>query len=262
MTPQIIIGHSTSIPAMSGSGWVGFGGAHFFTSGEAKCQTPWSVAGTLRNLTMRAKVAPGSGKDTQFLVYLNGVATSMTVTIADTDTIASDSASFAIAPGDLLSMEIINTGTPASPGTDGYSYSVQFDPDVDGMSCYTRQPLHLSAGAITAWNGIFWPCTGAFDQWNTTAGKSDNIVSVAGAVTRIDTYADVAPGVGDGYDIRAYLNGVVAHTGRGRGRSCLQRSGCHGDAEWAGVGRLLCLHGDDSRRVHDWRMVWRHQQFR
>ncbi len=208
MSSQILLGRSESI---ADSGFMSFGTSYIFTAGnEFQVQTPWAVAGTFRNFSFRVSTAPGAGKTRTFVVRKNGSDTGCMVTISDTALIASDTThSFTVSPGDLLSLSCASTGTPTNPGQGGYSYGIEFVPDSTGFSGYVIPPMDLPSGAIsTRWNGVFWPCPGSTVSWNSTTGEVDNIVACDGTITHARLYADVAPGVGTGYDIYIYKNGT------------------------------------------------------
>lgn len=75
----------------------------------------WPEDGTYDTLRVELVTAPGASKSRDFTVMLNGVATSLTTTISDTDTIGSDLAnSVTLADTDDIMLRAIPTGTPAS----------------------------------------------------------------------------------------------------------------------------------------------------
>lgn len=70
---------------------------------------------TLRDLYIDLETAPGAGTSRKFTLFLNGVATSLTVTISDTAKTGSDTInSVTVAIGDEVSIETIPTNTPDS----------------------------------------------------------------------------------------------------------------------------------------------------
>lgn len=85
---------------------------------EANVQIPATRDGRVRNLAIRHNIPAGNGNDIVYRLRVNGVNTSLTVTLASTGTQASSGASdsFIINKGDLLSIQVTKTsGISSSP---------------------------------------------------------------------------------------------------------------------------------------------------
>jgi hypothetical protein len=96
---------------------------------ETVVQLPLPVSGTLRNLRVRASVAPGAaGGSVQqwtFTVRINGANTALSCVVAETATACSDLAnSLLITEGQLISMQIVPSGNPT---TNKLNWSMRID---------------------------------------------------------------------------------------------------------------------------------------
>lgn len=81
----------------------------------ASRRTPVSVPGTVSNLYVTARTAPGAGTQYEFTLYKNNVATAISCIIADTATSCDDLAdSVTVAEGDDLAWQVSPTNTPAN----------------------------------------------------------------------------------------------------------------------------------------------------
>lgn len=148
---------ATSYGVMSGgqaqpSGW---------STTETDMQIIVPTSGTLSHLYNIVSSTPGSGKSWQYSLMVNGVATSLQTTIANTTTTANNTAvNVSVAAGDTISMRCIPSGTPTNSSM---SFSVLFTPTIEGESFFGfgssvaplastsyEQPLGLGTNA---WSG-------------------------------------------------------------------------------------------------------------
>lgn len=95
-----------------------------------------SAPGTISNLYLNfTQTPPGVGKNYVAAVRLNGVSQTLTATIADANTTASDNThSFNVVAGDIVSVQFTPTGTPA--GGLSFGVSVAFTPTTSGQCVY------------------------------------------------------------------------------------------------------------------------------
>lgn len=131
--------------------------------------------GAVKNFRVNLTQAPGSGKSFTFTLQKNGVDTALVVTIADLDTIGSDtSTSVSVAAGDTLNLKLVPSGTPTS-GTI-FRFGMQLQPDVDGEAPVIvnspASPDNSSTEFLELCGSGDWrtseslkkaPCPGAFD---------------------------------------------------------------------------------------------------
>jgi len=120
------------VPTTSGMTFVSYTGHGYTPSTSATSYAPVSWCGnqspgaaitnyrcrtramTLKNLYVRLNASPGAGKSYAFTILKNGVATGLSVTIADSATTGNDTDDVSVSDGDILSMEIVPSGTPTA----------------------------------------------------------------------------------------------------------------------------------------------------
>ena len=127
-TPQVIVGGGqdgvsggTIYGALFGGNWTSF------SDRETRCVVPH--AGTLQNFKMVLTTAPGAGTSYTFTIYVNGVASDITITIADTDTTGEDTVHTAsVSAGDWVHIQSDAPGPPWVAASYPY-WSIEFDPD-------------------------------------------------------------------------------------------------------------------------------------
>lgn len=79
---------------------------------------PIGVSGTITGLRASTGGSPGSGQSYTFTLYKNGAATSMTCTISDGNTSASDlTNAVTVAPGDILSVQAVASASASNTGS-------------------------------------------------------------------------------------------------------------------------------------------------
>ena len=96
----------------SGTSYVGFGKV---STTEASVSFAIPFACTLSKMYISTELAPGAGKSWAFTARKNAVDTALTATVSESAVTANDSSnSAAYVAGDLVAIEVIATGTPAS----------------------------------------------------------------------------------------------------------------------------------------------------
>jgi len=85
-------------------------------------QEPIAYGGTLRRLYIHTQLAPGAGQTVTLTVFVNGVATALTATIADAAVDAADLVNnVPIAEGQRVNVQIVTSvGSAAQPLTWGF----------------------------------------------------------------------------------------------------------------------------------------------
>ena len=167
--------------------------------------TPWSVAGDFRNVVLwsASDAAPtpavwNAGTQYALTLYKNGAATSLVVTIASGEhTARNDSDVVSVAPGDLITWRITQTG--GAPASAKLFMVCEFHSESDVTSGYACCAGWTSAG------GYYSPITGYAD---TTYAYAANYIATAGAITRIDVALNAQPGA-QTHTVAVYKNGVI-----------------------------------------------------
>jgi len=183
-------------------------GTPAFDNNEVFGRQVWPTDGTFTNLLITLAGAPGTGKSWTFTVRKNGVDTALSVVISDTATTGRDTThSVAVAPGDLLSLKSVPSGTPSASGW-LITVALEFTSTNTGESGYSGQTptVNLSTSAAR-YQGVFRLNNG----WNTTsatAGSARSVVAAAGTVTALYLLLTAAPGAAKSYTFSLYKNGT------------------------------------------------------
>jgi len=128
---------------------------------ESDMQIVVPTSGTLKSLYNTLSAAPGLGKSYQYTLMVNGVASSLQTTIANSATTANDTVNtVSVSAGDTITLRCVPSGTPSSATP---SFSMLFAPTVDGESFFGfgssiapltgtsyEQPLGLGTNAWSA----------------------------------------------------------------------------------------------------------------
>jgi hypothetical protein len=171
---------------------------------EPGAKIPFPEAGTLSNFRLRLDAAPGSGKQWVFTIRKNGVATGLTITIANSATTGADTTdSVSIAAGDQISVSCTPTGTPTQPNVVSWASSFE--------STTARKTVLLSSSYLSTAAGASteYAYPSGSLGFSTTATNRDQIVTVAGTLTKITALLGTAPGSGKSFAITLYKNGVA-----------------------------------------------------
>lgn len=102
-------------PSASATNYIGLSGQYNFNPNatEVNVSSVMPNSGILQNFYVNNNTAPGAGTSLAYTVMKNGVATSMTCTIANTAVNGSDTVNIVpYAQGDTISIQTVPTGTP------------------------------------------------------------------------------------------------------------------------------------------------------
>ena len=112
---QPLLGGSTG---MASGTWYGFLDGHAVVlNAVTNRQNLITSAGTISHFGVTLTVAPGVGKSWTAKIFVNGVASSVVVTITGTDTSGSDTVNTAVvAAGDLVILQVYRDANNASDG--------------------------------------------------------------------------------------------------------------------------------------------------
>ena len=202
---QVIFGHASgNLPG------TGFNPINFVDQSSSFDAAKWKLiaAGTFRNLRIRLNAAPGAGTSWTCTLYKNGVATSLSVVISDSDTEGSDETnSVAVVEGDTVAFQWLRTGAATLTLA---STSVQFDSTTTGEVIASNKPGRTDTTA--RFNSVF----NGIGSWQTFFQFVRNIIPQAMTLTRLDVELTVAgapgtpapPGIGDHKIYAIYKNGV------------------------------------------------------
>ena len=157
------------------------------------------TAGTLKNLYVELSIAPGDTKSRAFTVYKNGVATSLTCTVSDTNTTANDlSNTVSVSAGDDVEFSFAGSNTPAT----GYvKYGMVFQADTNFESIY----LGCSSDDMgTSYNEFCMPNTGKSD-WGITFYQQTTLLNT---YKKLYVELETAPGAGESYTLNLRKNNI------------------------------------------------------
>lgn len=147
-------------------------------------------SGTIRNLYVWLKDAPGTDNSRVFTVRKDGVDQTLTCTIADAATTCNDTThSFTVSAGDLLSLQVVDSGTPIATFS---AEGVVFVPDTTGDFIIPMSAANPPEAASTSYAP---PCGGPSGTFPTT---ESNVNLLANAFTLKAIYVNLesAPGAG------------------------------------------------------------------
>lgn len=155
---------------------------------ETRSQHVWPVAGVLRNWRVLLTAAVDGGTTITFTVRINEAPSAMTLTFNPGDTSLTYTASdIAIAVGDRLAIETVNTGT----GGGVPKWSLEFEPTSGSQSCYGCL-IHNGSGATPIYLGAL------FTIVNTSgADPVTGVIPTPGTITDFTACMDTAPGAGN-----------------------------------------------------------------
>jgi hypothetical protein len=159
----------------------------------------WCTAGTLRNLRVVVDAAPGVGNSVTWTIEHNAVDTALAVTISGTDTTGQNTANtITLADGDEILLRRTITGTPTDTTQ---TWTVEFDADEAGASCYSNDKTALSDLA-SRFRGLYTSRQG------TTAASISDVISCNGTITKMRAKLSGDVIGGGSYEFYIYKNGV------------------------------------------------------
>ena len=175
-----------------------------WTGNETAARCVAATAGVIQNLSLRVTNSPGSGKSYLLTLRIGGVDTGLTLTLADTNTTAtSNDVSVLVAPGDLLTVSSVPSGTPAGWGQDDLGWEF--------IATNARESTYINSNQTqnttsTLRNGVF---SDLGSVWTATAANVTNVVPIAGSLTQGYVQLDSSPGAGKSYTFQFYKNGTL-----------------------------------------------------
>jgi hypothetical protein len=163
-----------------------------WSANETERQIVVPTAGTISNLYSIVSAIPGSGKSWQQTLMVNGVATNLQVTIANSALSANDTLnSVAVAAGDTITLRSTPTGSPINSTQ---AFSLLFSPLVEGESFFGFG------------HSIAPPTNTAYEQplgmgnnaWAGSSSEASRPMAIGPyTVTKMYVKLNTAPGVGN-----------------------------------------------------------------
>lgn len=200
---QILIGGSADEPLTTGTDYSPVSGfVAMDPNGAEDVSQVVACPGRLSNLQIQLENAPGAGNSRTVTLYVNGIATSVTVTIVDDNTTGADTVhSVAVSEIDTISLQWVGAGASPS-GT--VQWSMDFESDNE------RQSLLLGggdddppSGAAVNYNRV----QGGL-AWDTLESDVESVVPTAGTIKNLAAVVTVAPGVGKSWTFKLRKNGA------------------------------------------------------
>jgi hypothetical protein len=204
---SVLLGVSGTIPTNNQTYYGAIGqigdatDANFASSAqESHVQQVMPMAGTITRFAVRSSQAPGGSASWTYRIRKNGADTAAFVTIAGSATSGEISEPITVAAGDLLSMSLVPSTSPASTGT--RRWTVEFESDDGTTPIFFRVAL----AAATFPGGIF-PISG---QGASSAmdGTQGNIMPCAGVIKSFRARCGVVPGGSNGWLVTLQVNGT------------------------------------------------------
>lgn len=221
-TRQVILSQVASAPGNSG-GFSPLYRAHLTAlATENQGDHPWPIACTLSNLGITISPAPGVGNSRIFSVRVNGVNTSLSVTISGTSTTGTDQNAghnVTLAAGDIVTLNHTTTGTPANIGA--LTYTVESLATTNNQSGYGVNGVTAMATGTVGYNGPFR----GNQVWNPTENLVSNVVAAAGTIDKAYFRLDGTAGAAKSYTFVFVKNGTVQDGTGGTPNTTLQITG-------------------------------------
>lgn len=183
---------------------------------ESNNELVFPFSGTVKNFYISLKTAPGSGKTQIVMVRKNEADTTLTCTVADTNTACNDTThSFTVAAADRLTLKISGTGTPANTS---HSFGITFLADTAGNSFTTSISQTNFSTSATQYSQI---SVGSSTPITTEANRDQ--VALASTIKNIYVLQTPAPAAGKSYAFTLRKNAVdtaLTCTVSGTGTTC------------------------------------------
>jgi len=188
-------------PSTAAAIYLSMSGDANIDSTEQDTQIPVPTNGTLKNLYVKVSAAPSEGKSYTYTIRKALANTSLTCTIANTDTSCSDlSNSVSLSPGDLINISITTSGTPS--GVYHY-FGIEFDPTINGESVQLFSDDDDPADS--EFNNL--NCIYNVSAWTATEATVQELASEA-TYKKLYVKLDTAPSAGDSRTFTLSVNGV------------------------------------------------------
>jgi hypothetical protein len=179
--------------------YLGVQGTNFSTAASTDVAQVFPTSGTLKNAYFYLHSTPGAGRSYAATLYKNGVATSITGTIADTNTTASDTVNtVSVSAGDILYWQVTPSGTPSIRVA---SFCLEFDPTTSGESVL----LYGSSGAPSSTVVRYQALTGSSTGMNATESNKTALTQAA-VWKKLYVAYDASPGSGKQYQHQLSVN--------------------------------------------------------
>ena len=162
-----------------------------------------SAPGTFSNFRIKLQNAPGVGETTTIKLRVNGADTTLTVTIAGTDTTGVDSShTVHVNAGDRITL----SSTPSAGIATGFVYSnIIFSGDNDKESNIIGGTYDNISATATEYNGL----QGQVGTWLNTEAYCRQIIPTNGVIQDLYIMLTAAPGAGQSYDFTLMKNGAA-----------------------------------------------------
>jgi len=168
------------------------------------------AAGKLSSLMVKLTAAPGAGKSYTFFLRVNGANSTLTVTIAGTDTSGSDiSHEVTIAAGDLVAISQVGVSTPTAAAA---IWTMKFEGDTACESLVLGSTADILNKVDTEYNFV---STGNSAMFGTESGRY-NVIPTSGKLKNFYVGLNADPGDSpDAYKFTLRVNGANSDDGEG-----------------------------------------------
>jgi hypothetical protein len=179
--------------------YLGVQGTNISTSASSDVAQVFPTNGTLKNAYFYLHSSPGVGKSYTATLYKNGIATSITGTISDSNTTSSDTTNtVAVTAGDILYWQVAPSGSPTIRAA---SFCLEFDPTINGESVL----LYGSSTAPSTSAVRFQALTGSSTGMNATESNKTALTQAA-VWKKLYVAYDASPGSGKQYQHQLSVN--------------------------------------------------------
>lgn len=202
---SVIIGGVFANMSATGTRYAGLMGPDDFSwqSSETRVQTPMPTGGTIKELCINLSAAPGAGTSYTFTLRKNGIATSLTVTISDTNTQGSDLVNtVSFNAGDEVDIEVVPSGTPTARKA---TWSIIFSGST------AKESVFLGGGQLAQSSAEkFAPHGYGTDEGASTEFGRQLLITTPGTLKSLYIRLSASPGAGKSRVFTVYKNGVSA----------------------------------------------------
>lgn len=202
-TTMLISGDNISGPSNSATNYTTVisneeGALTTWNGTEANRESVVSPAGTLKDLQVSLKVAPGGSASWTFTLYKNAAPSAITCQVSAAATTCTDLVnSVAVVAGDTLSFESVPSSTPAATEV---KWSLHFASTTASETPIMTLDTAATASTFSALMGI--------NNAETTANDVKSLLATAGTMKNLYVVAQTAPGVGKSRTVTVRKNGV------------------------------------------------------
>ncbi len=163
-----------------------------------------SSAGIINNLRVNLNGVPGASKQYEITLFVNGLASLLTILISDLATSGTDLFNnISVSAGDLIAIECKPTGTPNSVYL---SYCFEFTPTISGETLL----LSNSDAGVISTNDFLAPLNSLAP--NTIEFSAQLLIPCPGIIKNLYTLISLSPGGGGTFVFTVYKNGIAQST--------------------------------------------------